>query len=158
MEGFKRLFRGLFAHNTERNGIIPSDSQTDAATHLKDFDMANVNQTLATLMQLDGAIGACIVDSNSGMVLGKAGGGSIDMEIAAAGNTEVVRAKLKTMEALGLHDSIEDMLITLGSQYHILRPSVKQRGMFVYVALDKAKSNLAMARLKVANAEQELAI
>ena len=109
--------------------------------------MANINDSLQALMQLDGAIAAAIVDANSGMLLGKAGGG-INLEIAAAGNTEVVRAKIKTMRALGLTGGIEDMLITLDNQSHIISLIKAKEGLFVYTVLDKAKSNLAMARYK----------
>ena len=119
--------------------------------------MANVTQTLEEIMNIDGAIAAAVVDSNSGMVLGKIGSG-MDLDIAAAGNTEVVRAKLKTMKALGLKDAIEDILITLGKQYHIIRPMTEKPGVFLYVVLDKAKSSLALARLKTADVEGQLAL
>nr|WP_223303981.1 hypothetical protein [Dokdonella koreensis] len=91
------------------------------------------------------------------MMLGKAGTG-IDLDLAAAGNTEVVRAKLKTMKSLGLNDTIEDILITLGKQYHIIRPVVAKPGLFVYLVLDKARSNLALARRAAQEAEQALQI
>lgn len=119
--------------------------------------MATVNQTLEDIMTIDGAVAAAVVDANSGMVLGKIGTG-VDLDIAGAGNTEVVRAKLKTMKALGLKDNIEDMLITLGKQYHIIRPMTEKPGVFVYVVLDKAKSSLALARLKTADVESQLTI
>lgn len=119
--------------------------------------MATVNQTLEDIMTVDGAIAAAIVDANSGMVLGKIGTG-VDLDIAGAGNTEVVRAKLKTMKALGLKDNIEDMLITLGKQYHIIRPLAEKPGVFVYVVLDKAKASLALARMKTADAESQLSL
>lgn len=57
------------------------------------------------LMTCDGALCAALVDSGSGMILGQIGSG-IDLEVAAAGNTEVVRAKMKTMHALNLDDTI----------------------------------------------------
>lgn len=117
--------------------------------------MATIKEALDSIMSIDGAQCCAVVDSSSGMMLGNAGSG-MDIEIAAAGNTEVMRAKLKTMKALGLNDSIEDMLITLGNAYHILRPMAKQEGVFVYAVLDKAKSNLAMARRKIAEVEKEL--
>ncbi|MCA9606129.1 MAG: hypothetical protein KC619_11070 [Myxococcales bacterium] len=121
--------------------------------------MANVRDTLSRVLRIDGAIGACVVDSNSGMMLGAEGGGpSFNLEVAAAGNTEVVRAKRKTMKALALEDAIEDILITLGSQYHIIRPHHANDGLFIYLVMDKEKGNLAMARHQLAAAEKELAI
>jgi hypothetical protein len=119
--------------------------------------MATINQGLQEVMTLDGAVCAALVDSSSGMILGQNGTG-VDMEVAAAGNTEVVRAKLKTMRGLGLNDVIEDILITLGKQYHIIRPMARKEGLFVYVVLDKAKSNLALARRKVADVEKDLTV
>jgi predicted regulator of Ras-like GTPase activity (Roadblock/LC7/MglB family) len=121
----------------------------------KGKNMSNMNIIVDTLLAIDGALTAAIVDSNSGMILGSAGSG-VDLELAAAGNTEVMRSKLKTMKSLGLKDSIEDILITLGKQYHILRPIDKHEGLFIYVVLDKSKSNLALARRKVLDAEQAL--
>jgi hypothetical protein len=114
--------------------------------------MATIKQSLDEILELDGAMCAAVVDSTSGMMLGSAGSG-IDLEVAAAGNTEVVRAKLKTMRALGLSDVIEDMLITLGKQYHILRPMARKEGVFIYAVLDKSRSNLAMARRKILDVE-----
>ena len=121
--------------------------------------MATVKETLGKVMQLDGAVGACIVDSNSGMMLGAEGGaGPINLEVAAAGNTEVVRAKRKTMKALNLRDNIEDILITLHTQYHIIRPLSTNDALFIYVVLDKQKGNLAMSRHLLAQAEKELTV
>lgn len=117
--------------------------------------MASIKQTLEDILSLDGAMCAAIVDSGSGMILGSAGSG-LDLEIAAAGNTEVVRTKLKTMRALGLNDVIEDILITLGKQYHIIRPSISKEGVFIYVVLDKLRANLALARRKTQDVDKQL--
>lgn len=117
--------------------------------------MANISESLANIMTIDGCMAAALVDYNSGLVLGTAGGG-LDLDLAGAGNTEVVRAKMKTMKSLKLDESIEDILITLGSQYHIIRPMVKKQGLFLYVVLQKDRANLALARLKTADVEREL--
>src|ERR1700743_2967298 len=117
--------------------------------------MATVNESLGQLLKIDGAMCAALVDSNSGMMLGSAGTG-VDLELAAAGNTEVVRSKMKTMNSLGLNDKIEDILITLGKQYHIIRPVQAKAGLFVYLVLDKTRSNLAMARRACQDVEQGL--
>ena len=121
--------------------------------------MSNIDVILKSAMEIEGAIGVCLVDYASGMTLGQLGSG-LDLELAAAGNTEVVRAKLRTMESLGLDDTIEDILITLGKQYHLIRllGSRGGHGLFLYLALDKQRSNLAMARRRLLNLEADLQI
>ena len=119
--------------------------------------MTTINQAMQEMMTVDGAMCAALVDSSSGMILGQIGSG-VDLEVAAAGNTEVVRSKFKTMRALGLSDVIEDILITLGKQYHIIRPMARKEGLFIYIVLDRAKSNLALARRKVQEVEKDLIV
>lgn len=119
--------------------------------------MSNIKESLDRLMEIDGVQAVALVDYTSGMLLGEAGGG-FDMEVAAAGNTEVVRAKMKTAKALGIDDAIEDILITLSSAYHIIRPVAHENGLFLYVVADSEKSNLAMARRQVLNIEKDLEI
>jgi hypothetical protein len=119
----------------------------------------NIKESLDKLMQIDGAVGTCVVDSDSGMVLGATGGGgSINLEIAAAGNTEVVRAKRKTMAALNLKDDIDDILITLGKAYHLIRPLKTNTAIFVYLVIDKNRGNLAMARHQLSAIEKAMVI
>src|SRR4051812_36134282 len=117
--------------------------------------MATIRQSLDELMTCDGAMCCALVDSDSGMMLGSAGSG-LDLEVAAAGNTEVMRAKRKTMKALGLDDKIDDILITLGKQYHLIRPTSQQEGIFLYFVLDKSRSNLALARRKMQEVDKTL--
>ncbi|WP_313301855.1 hypothetical protein [Diaphorobacter sp.] len=119
--------------------------------------MASIQDSLSQLMAIDGALCAAVVDSGSGMLLGSVGSG-VDLELAAAGNTEVVRAKLKTMKSLNLNDRIDDILITLGKQYHVIRPLQQHEGLFIYLVLDKDRSNLALARRKTQDVEQKLAV
>lgn len=119
--------------------------------------MSTPKEMLNELMQVEGAMCAALVDYNSGMLLESVGTG-VDLEVAAAGNTEVVRAKMKVMKSLGLNDSIEDILISLGKQYHIVRPMEKHDGLFIYYVLDRGRANLAMARRKVLEAEAKATI
>ena len=98
-----------------------------------------------------------LVDYRSGMCLAQAGSG-MNLDLAAAGDTEVVRAKLKTMEMLGLRRGIEDILITLGDQYHLIRLVPNNLGLFLYLVLDKAKGNLALARYKLTDIERSLKV
>ena len=117
--------------------------------------MSNVAESLEHLLELSGAQSAALVDSDSGMVLGHAGSDE-DLEIMAAANTEVVRAQLKSISAQGSTDAIDDILITLSAQYDIVRPLAANPSIFIYLALDKQKANLAMARYRVAECEKQL--
>ncbi|MEV5283086.1 MULTISPECIES: hypothetical protein [unclassified Streptomyces] len=124
--------------------------------------MANTETALKEAMtSIDGTIGVALVDYSSGMALGTLGGGKhLDLAVAAAGNTDVVRAKVRTMELLGLKDEIDDILISLGEQYHLIR-LLKGRGntgLFLYLALDKSRANLAMARHQLKKIETELEV
>lgn len=113
---------------------------------------------ISGLADIDGFIGACLVDSESGMMMASEGGAKFDLEAAGAANTEVVRAKNRAIEQLGLNDQIEDILITLGNQYHLIRPLGAVKSVFIYVALDKKKANLAMARIAVRGVEEKIKI
>lgn len=130
--------------NLDEAAFFDSNSSVQK-TPIREQEMAKVD--LTSLTQIDGFIGACLTDSDSGMVLGLSGGGSgMDLEVAASGNSEVVKAKRATMSALALDDAIEDILITLGGQYHLIRPLATNNALFFYLALDRKKANLAMAR------------
>ena len=96
--------------------------------------MATHQTALKGAMEIEGALGVALVDSSSGMALGTAGSPmDLDLEVAAAGNSNVVQAKMRTMADLGLQQSIEDILITLDKQYHIIRPLARQEGFFLYL-------------------------
>ena len=117
--------------------------------------MNNIQETLSGMMEIQGVLGAAIVDYTSGMLLAYEGTG-VDLELAAAGNSEVVKAKIKTMQTLGIDGSIEDILITLADQLHIIRPSSSNEGLFLYLALNKNTANLALARRKILDLESNL--
>ncbi|RPF38167.1 hypothetical protein [Streptomyces sp. TLI_185] len=124
--------------------------------------MASVEVSLKEMMAgVEGALGAAVVDYTSGMALGTLGGSKdLDLTVAAAGNTDVIRAKVRTMEQLGLKGQIEDILITLDRQYHVIRlvTGRKGNGLFLYLVLDKAQSNLAMARHQLKRVEEAIEI
>ena len=123
--------------------------------------MANLELSLKECMSIDGAIGVALVDYTSGMTLGTAGGSAeLDLSVAAAGNTDVVRAKMRTLELLKLDDGIEDILITLDTQYHLIRPlsSRSGKGLFLYLALLRSRANLAMARHQLRRIESSLEV
>ena len=125
-------------------------------------DYVNIETALKEAMTIDGAVGASLVDWDSGMSLGALGGGKyLDLDVAAAGNTEVIRAKMRTMESLRLDDTIDDILITLSKQYHLirlLRNSRDEQGLFLYLVLERQKANLALARHSLKRIENDLTV
>ncbi|MFI5911352.1 hypothetical protein [Dactylosporangium sp. NPDC051541] len=123
--------------------------------------MADMETALKELMTIDGAVGVALVDYNSGMALGVLGGSKdLDLTVAAAGNTDVVRAKMRTIEMLNLKDGIEDILITLAGQYHLIRPVTGRsgKGLFLYLALNRQRANLALARHTLSRVEDDMEV
>lgn len=118
------------------------------------LDMDNISQILEGLRNnVAGALGVALVDYESGMCLGTSGTG-LNMDVAAAGNMEVMKAKARVMRDLGIKGGIEDILITLESQYHIIRPI--GTALFLYLAIDRKQGNLALARHRLAAAATEV--
>lgn len=70
---------------------------------------------------------------------------NFDPELASAFNLEVVKAKLNAINALGLNDSIEDIMINLKSQIHIIDVS-ENNEYFIYLAVDATHANLGMTK------------
>ncbi len=110
---------------------------------------------LDSLKEIDGFKVASLVDASSGLSLISVGSG-IDIDLAAAGNTNVLNAKRKVAESLQLNDKIEDVLISLGKEYHLIRPLEKNESIFLYLVLDRSKANLGLARHHLKSFEAEL--
>lgn len=98
------------------------------------------------LAKIDGFIAAAVVDCASGMVLCQNMGRPFDIEVAAAGDAQVFMAKRAVLGSLGLKDDIEDILISLTTQYHLIRSVRSNPEIFLSLILDRRRANLAMAR------------
>lgn len=111
--------------------------------------------SLVKLNDLAGFVAASLVDCESGLTLATEGTG-INLDVASAGSTEVVRAQQRIAKDLGSKEAIEDILVTLGNEYHLIRPLHGNSNLFLYVALDRSRANLAMARHLLKGFEKEL--
>ena len=121
--------------------------------------MASLRKSIRKLMQVDGIVGVAVVDGRDGLTLATAGGGpDFDMEVAGAGHVDVVRAQQRTADRLALDDQIEDLVIVLGRQYHLVRPLRRDRQLFLYLVLDRQRGNLGMTRFMLMKAAKRLAL
>lgn len=121
--------------------------------------MATVQETLNQLQGIAGFIGAALVDTDSGMAAGTIGGNAnFDINVAAATNCDVYKAKRRAISELKLTDKVNDMLITLDTQYHLICPVPHHAALFYYVAVDRAQANLAMTRIKLQDAAKSVEI
>jgi predicted regulator of Ras-like GTPase activity (Roadblock/LC7/MglB family) len=101
-------------------------------------------------LQVDasGFIAASLVDLDSGMTLAvKSLRSDFDLTAASAYNSELVKQKIKIMRTLGLTGNIEDMLISLTDQIHLVK--LVGPNTFLYMAVDKKLSNIAIVRAAV---------
>jgi hypothetical protein len=123
----------------------------------------SLKDCLQEALQLEGTLGVALGDWKSGMCLGYTGVNSPEfpiasLETAVAFNTEVVRAKMKALQALKLEGKLEDMLMTITNQYHLIRMTQAIDGLFFYLVMDREKSNLALARIKLSQIEKKLSL
>ena len=121
--------------------------------------MPSEKQILETLEKIEndmsGFIAASLVDLESGMTLAaKSVRDDFDLTAASAYNSELVKQKLKIMKTLGLTGAFEDMVITLSDQLHLIR--MVGAAMFLYLAVDRSATNLAIVRAAVARHVAEL--
>ena len=106
---------------------------------------------------VNGLIAVAVTEIETGLSFGSLSlDKSFDVELASAYNLEVVKAKLKAIDALELgSNDIEDILITLTEQIHIIDISPSKTFM-IYLAADKSKSNLGMTRALLRKYKGEL--
>jgi hypothetical protein len=98
---------------------------------------------------MSGFIAASVVDLESGMTLtAKSLRSDFDLAVASAYNSELVKQKLKIMKSLGLKTNLEDILLTLGDQIHLIK-IFPGNHTFLYLAAERANTNLAIVRNSV---------
>ncbi len=119
-----------------------------------------ISDCLQEVLTASGALAAGIGNWKTGQCLFKEGLNKSDfptskIETAVTQNSEVIRAKQRAAAALEFDDKIDDILISLTRQWHIMR-LLKVEGYFLYLALDRSTSSIASAGLKLRQANREL--
>ncbi len=123
------------------------------------LDEARIQRTLAQLMQIEGLIGCCIADTSTGMVMGQErepDADDLNLDLAAATATEVLKAHRRASRDMGCGDRIDEVIVTHGRRHQVIRTVAAHAELFVLAVLDKQRTNLALARFKIMDAEKSL--
>jgi hypothetical protein len=113
---------------------------------------SEIDPALANALQIEGATGVAVVDAIAGVVLLESGKGiGLALDIAMAIHDAVLYQP--HLERGAGSKAMEDVLFTFEAEFQILRPldaESDRKGLFLFLALDREKGNLAMARRKLA--------
>jgi len=119
-----------------------------------------IRDCLQEILTVSGALAVGVGNWNTGQCLFKEGLNKGDfptskIDSAVDLNSEVIRAKQRAVAALELDDNIDDILISLTRQWHLMR-LLQVEGYFLYLALDRSKASIASAGLKLRQANRKL--
>jgi predicted regulator of Ras-like GTPase activity (Roadblock/LC7/MglB family) len=122
------------------------------------LDATRGRQALAGLLKLDGLIGCALVDGGTGLVLAHETRGeqSVDMELAAAAATQVLRAQRDAARSMGLTDPVDEMITTAGARNVLIRALQRHAELFIVALFEKHRTNLALARFQLLEVERSL--
>jgi len=122
--------------------------------------MADITNSLAAAMQLSGAIAVGLVDMESGRCVAGCGIERLDLDSMAVGNTDALRTKMRLLQEMGVRDEIEEIIVTTADQIHLIR-TVRNKGsagLFLFLALDRRRTDLGLVRFKFAQIERDLIV
>lgn len=109
--------------------------------------MSSPKQAVKEILEaLPTLLAVAVVETETGMPLASHSNiADFDIDTAAAYNTEVVKQKLKAIQALKLNQTVQDILLTLTDQLHVIKLS-PTGDKFIYLAVNSRDTNLAVAR------------
>lgn len=146
-----------FSESSNSSDDLFSELEAVAPEHV---DMqSNVTSHLTRLERAEGFLGAALFDiEKNACVAAVERDLSVQVRESAINDAVLLRAKQKTISMLELEDELEDIVISLGREYHLLRLCRRQPGLFFYLTLERSKTNLAMARHMLSDVERDIVL
>jgi hypothetical protein len=147
------LFTGgtaLTSPTTSGSGTSPSGPSAP--------DPERARVVLRELELLDGLVFAALVEAATGTVVASGSVGP-DINRAAAAAAELLAQHRRSLRQMGHtrpDEPVDEILVTAGNRYHILRGLSSRPNFFILAVLDKLRSNLAMTRFRIMEAQQVL--
>ena len=122
------------------------------------LDPSRARQALAAMLTLDGLLGCAVVDATTGLVLARESREDhpVDMDLAAAGCAQVLRAHKQAARSMGLSEQIDEIMTSAGPRHQVMRTLSRYPDLFLVALLDKHRTNLALARFQLMELERGL--
>jgi CheY-like chemotaxis protein len=119
-----------------------------------DADMPAHTRVLQRTRAMEGYLAGCLfLASNGGVVCFD---GEIDLRPAASLTAEALRRKQQTIHDMGLDDEAEDLVITSTHHLHLLRRLPSDVPAYIYLVLDRSRSNPGLAKLELDDAVRSI--
>ena len=122
-------------------------------------DAAHAARVLNETGGIEGLLGWAVVQAGSGLVLARRtleADQPFDVELAAAAASQLLRAQRLAAANLGLAAPLEDLVASAGSRLFVLRTVAHHPELFVFALFDQQRTNLALARHRLAELEKAL--
>jgi hypothetical protein len=137
---------------------VSGAAQSPASPRRPLLDPALADRALEVLAVLDGLFACAVVDASSGLILARheRQGQPVELDLAAAASAQLLRSHQHLARQLGLTTEIDEVMTSAGPRHHVMRAAARHKGLFLFAVLDKQRTNLALARYKLLEAEQSL--
>ncbi len=113
--------------------------------------MSSLDSVTRRMLEIDGAIGAAVVDNGSGMSLSTAGT-AYDMNVVAGSAIAIIRAFLSTSSNAGVTDVGLEYVVGGYDRYLLLIRILTgdNAGLSMVLVLDRERANQALANFRLA--------
>jgi hypothetical protein len=121
--------------------------------------MNAIEHALSRVPHVEGMVGASLVETSTGHVLGTVGGAAEgEVSIVAAAATDLVHVVQLAAANLAAVEDLEELIVTLSGHHHLVRPMTGPgyEGLFLLVTLDREGANLALARHQLLAFESQI--
>lgn len=133
---------------------LPNAAGRPVSSHLQ-ADQAQL--ALDKMSSMEGLLACALVNDETSQVLARGTriGGEVDLDQTATACAQLMRAHRQSAVLLGL-SSVEEVTTSSGGRQVMLRPASRRPGFFMMALLDKQRTNMTLARLKLMELDKHL--
>jgi hypothetical protein len=116
--------------------------------------VSGLSESLHRVLEIDGARTVALVDVGTGMIVESAGEEPAGLAAAAASLADEARLAGGTTGPDRSGGDLEEVLVTTPDRVHLLKilsraPNARDEGFLLFVDVDRARTNTALAALRV---------